>query len=59
MLSAQDGPPVDDPTPYRSLTGALQYLTLTCSDIAHAAQQVCLHMHDPRVSHFALIKRIL
>jgi len=58
-LSAQDGPPVADPTLYRSLAGALQYLTLTQPDIAHAVQQVCLYMHDPRESHFALIKRIL
>ena len=58
-LSSQDGPPVADPTLYRSLAGALQYLTLTRPDIAHAVQQVCLYMHDPRESHFALIKRIL
>jgi hypothetical protein len=58
-LSAQDRPPVADPTLYRSLAGALRYLTLTRPDIAHAVQQVCLYMHDPRESHFALIKRIL
>ena len=37
----------------------MQYLTLTRPDIAHAVQQVCLYMHDPRESHFSLIKRIL
>jgi hypothetical protein len=58
-LSAQDGPPVADPTLYRSLAGALQYMTLTRLDIAHAVQQVCLYMHDPHEPHFALIKRIL
>jgi hypothetical protein len=58
-LSAKGGPPVADPTLYRSLAGALQYLTLTRPDIAHVVQQVCLYMHDPRESHFALIKRIL
>jgi histone deacetylase 1/2 len=35
-LSASIGPPVVDPTEYRSLTGALQYLTFTCPDIAYA-----------------------
>jgi hypothetical protein len=58
-LSASDGKPVADPSEYRSLAGALQYLTLTRPDIAYAVQQVCLFMHDPRESHLALIKRIL
>ena len=58
-LSAQDGPPIADPTLHRSLAGMLQYLTLTRPHIAHVVQQVCLYMHDPRESHFALIKRIL
>ena len=46
-LSAQDGPPVVDPTLYHGLAGALQYLTLTWPNIAHAVQQVRLNMHDP------------
>jgi hypothetical protein len=58
-LSAFAGPPVADPTEYRSLVRALQYLTFTRSDIAYAVQQVCLHMHDPREQHLASIKRIL
>jgi hypothetical protein len=32
---------------------------LTRPDIAYAVQQVCLHMHDPREPHLALIKCIL
>ena len=48
-----------DPTDYRSLAGALQYLTFTRPDIAYAVQQVCLYMHDPRESHLAALKRIL
>ena len=47
-LSAYLGPPMADPTHYRSLAGALQYLTFTRLDIAYAIQQVCLFMHDPR-----------
>ncbi|KAJ0647711.1 putative RNA-directed DNA polymerase [Helianthus annuus] len=58
-LSASDGPPVSDPTLYRSLAGALQYLTFTRPDISYAVQQVCLFMHDPRESHFAFMKRII
>jgi hypothetical protein len=58
-LFAIDGSPVDDPTQYRSLAGALQYLTLTRPDLAYAVQQVCLFMHDPREPHLAFLKRIL
>ena len=57
-LSA-NGDPVDDATDYRSIAGALQYLTFTRPDIAYVVQQVCLFMHDPRMPHLALIKRIL
>ncbi|XP_039786996.1 uncharacterized mitochondrial protein AtMg00810-like [Panicum virgatum] len=58
-LSAIEGSPVADPTEYRSLAGALQYLTLTRHDLAYAVQQVCLFMHDPREPHLALVKCIL
>lgn len=58
-LSASVGPPVSDPTLYRSLAGALQYLTFTRPDISYAVQHVCLFMHDPRESHFHALKRII
>jgi hypothetical protein len=51
--------PVTDSTSYRSLTGALQYLTFSWPDIAYAVQQVCLHMHNPREPHLTSLKRIL
>ncbi|GJS37961.1 ribonuclease H-like domain-containing protein [Tanacetum coccineum] len=54
-----DGDPVSDPTLYRSLAGALQYLTFTRPDISYAVQQICLYMHDPRDPHFTALKRIL
>jgi hypothetical protein len=44
-LSEAEGNPVTDPTAYRSLAGALQYLTSTHPDITYAIQQICLHMH--------------
>jgi hypothetical protein len=48
-----DGAPVADSTHYRSIAGALQYLTFTRPDIAYAVQQICLYMHDPREPHLA------
>jgi hypothetical protein len=54
-----DGEPFSDATLYRSLTGALQYLTLTRTEISFAVQQACLYMHDPRLSHYNHVKRIL
>ncbi|XP_021766269.1 uncharacterized protein LOC110730751 [Chenopodium quinoa] len=58
-LSATHDEPYEDPTKYRSLAGALQYLTFTRPDISYAIQQVCLHMHDPRNAHMGALKRIL
>ncbi|GKC17665.1 ribonuclease H-like domain-containing protein, partial [Tanacetum coccineum] len=54
-----DGDPVSYPTLYRSLAGALQYLTFTRPDLSYSVQQVCLYMHDPRDPHFTALKRIL
>lgn len=58
-LSATYGPAVSDPTLYRSLAGALQYLTFTRPDIAYAVQQVCLFMHDPQMHALKRIIRYL
>lgn len=58
-VAAADGAPVLDPTDFRSLAGAVQYLTFTRRDISYAVQQICLHMHDPREPHLAALKRIL
>ncbi|KAJ9552074.1 hypothetical protein OSB04_016119 [Centaurea solstitialis] len=58
-LSASSGDLLDDPTTYRNLAGALQYLTFTRPDISYAVQQVCMFMHAPRTGHFNALKRIL
>lgn len=58
-LAADDGKPLSNPTEYRSLAGALQYLTFTRPDISFAVQQICLFMHDPRESHFKALHRVL
>ncbi|GJY48325.1 ribonuclease H-like domain-containing protein, partial [Tanacetum coccineum] len=54
-----EGSPVTDPTLYRSLTRALQYLTFTRPDLSYAVQQLCLYMHDPREPHLNAMKRVL
>ena len=54
-----DGDPVSDPTLYRSLVVALQYLTFTRPNFSYVVQQVCLYMHDPREPQFSALKRIL
>jgi hypothetical protein len=56
---AIDGSPAPDDTFYHNMVGALHYITLTQPDITYAINQACLHMHAPRDTHWALIKRIL
>ncbi|XP_050897641.1 uncharacterized mitochondrial protein AtMg00810-like [Lathyrus oleraceus] len=58
-LSTSSGTSYEDPSLYRSLVGALQYLTFTRPDISYAIPQVCLHMHAPRTKHMLALKRIL
>ncbi|XP_057540564.1 uncharacterized mitochondrial protein AtMg00810-like [Amaranthus tricolor] len=58
-LCANAGSSCDDPTLYRSLAGALQYLTFTRPDISYVVQQVCLYMYDPRFEHMTAIHCIL
>jgi hypothetical protein len=58
-LAGDSRPPVEDASQFRSIAGALQYLTFTRPNIAYVVQQICLHMHDPRVPHLTAMKRIL
>ncbi|XP_021819565.1 uncharacterized protein LOC110761405 [Prunus avium] len=59
QILTTDGEPLKDPTLFRSLVGALQYLTFTRPDIAYAVNTVCQYMTNPTDSHFYLVKRIL
>jgi len=60
-LSAVEGTTLgpDDSTKYRSLVGALQYLTLTQPDICFAVNKVCQYLHAPTTVHWSAVKRIL
>lgn len=57
--TALDSLPFHQPELYRSLVGALQYLTITRPDLSLAVNQVCQHMHAPSNGHFAALKQIL
>ncbi|XP_042942926.1 uncharacterized mitochondrial protein AtMg00810-like [Carya illinoinensis] len=59
FLSLEATSTTDDPTLHRSLVGALQYLTITHHDIAHAVNSVSQFLHSPIEAHFQAIKRIL
>lgn len=50
---------ISDPHLYRSLVGALQYVTLTRPEIAFSVNKVCQFMANPLESHFKAVKRIL
>ncbi|CAL2239291.1 unnamed protein product [Prunus armeniaca] len=58
-LDNKSGEILSDPIAYRSLFGALQYLTWTRTKIAFSVNQVCQHMHTPRTPHLLAVKRIL
>ena len=50
---------VQDPTHYRSVVGALQYITVTRPEISFSVNKVCQFMHRPQEHHWRVMKRIL
>jgi histone deacetylase 1/2 len=60
-LSAYEGTTLgpNDAENYRSVVGALQYLTLTRPDISFAVNKVCQFLHAPTDIHWMAVKRIL
>jgi histone deacetylase 1/2 len=49
----------EDSTKYRSIVGALQYITLTRPDLAFAVNRVCQYLHAPTTVHWTAVKRII
>ncbi|KAL5721714.1 hypothetical protein ACHQM5_005324 [Ranunculus cassubicifolius] len=58
-LSQDGGSKFSNHTLYRSVVGALQYLTFTRPDVSFAVNKVCQYMHNPKDEHWAAVKRIL
>ncbi|KAJ4818128.1 hypothetical protein LUZ62_030694 [Rhynchospora pubera] len=58
-LSLHEGDPMDNPSLYRTIVGALQYATITRPDIAFAVNKVSQFMHSPTNLHWEAVKRIL
>ncbi|BBG99180.1 hypothetical protein Prudu_008784, partial [Prunus dulcis] len=58
-LSKSDGEPLSNPQQYRSIVGALQYVTLTRPELSFSVNKVCQFMHNPTSEHWASVKRNL
>ena len=60
-LLKNDGKPLGekDSTQFRSIVGALQYLTLTRPDLSFAVNKACQFLHSPTIVHWEAVKRIL
>jgi len=52
-MSKFDGEALSDPTTFRHVVGALQYITLTRLDLAYSVNQLCQHMHNPTTTWFS------
>ena len=58
-LTLNDGSPPANATQFRSLVGGLQYLQLTCPDIAFVVNKLDQFMHAPTQTHWTATKRLL
>ncbi|KAJ9561818.1 hypothetical protein OSB04_006978 [Centaurea solstitialis] len=58
-LTLHGAPTYPSPTDYRSIVGALQYLSLTRPDIAFTVNKLSQFMHAPTHQHWTTLKRLL
>ncbi|KAH9782897.1 retrovirus-related pol polyprotein from transposon RE1 [Citrus sinensis] len=58
-LSAEGGKQFSDPTLYRSIVGALLYVTITRPEISYAVHRLSQYMQNPLQPHWLGCKRIL
>jgi hypothetical protein len=58
-MSKFEGDTLPNPTAFRHIVGALQYVTLTRPDIAYSVNQLYQHMHNPTSVHFTATKQVL
>jgi hypothetical protein len=60
-LYVLEGTPLghNDSTQYRSIVGALQYLTLTRPNISFVVNRVCQFLYAPTIVHWVVVKTIL
>ncbi|XP_019196060.1 PREDICTED: uncharacterized protein LOC109189894 [Ipomoea nil] len=56
---SSDASPYENPTQYRRIVGALQYLTITRPDLSYSVNRLCQFMHAPSDDHWSLAKRVL
>ncbi|XP_019182546.1 PREDICTED: uncharacterized protein LOC109177599 [Ipomoea nil] len=56
---SSDAAPYANPTQYRRIVGALQYLTITRPDLSYSVNRLCQFMHAPTDDHWGLAKRVL
>ena len=59
ILSSKGSENFDNHHMYRSIVGALQYITITRPKIPYLVNHVCQFMHNPKLSHWQAVKRII
>jgi histone deacetylase 1/2 len=58
-MSKFDGELLVDPSEYRHIIGALQYVTITRPNFAYSVNQLCQHLQAPTSTHWTSAKRVL